>query len=184
MVLTWKSFLKIWKTQPENKYRKNLRDAKMSTRAIQYLNKKGINIKVVEYEHDEKGAEFAARAIGFPLERTIKTLVVDLGNKKYSFALMPGDKQLALKQLAKICNVKRTAMVDTATAERLTGYLVGGISPFGAKQNLPAVIEKDLMKYDRVAINAGQRGVMLIMKPGDIVKALDCDVARIVQQQR
>ncbi len=75
-------------------------------------------------------------------------------------------------------------MVDTATAERLTGYLVGGISPFGAKQNLPAVIEESLMKYDKVAINAGQRGVMIIMAPGEIVKALDCDVARIVQQQR
>jgi len=155
----------------------------MSTRAIQYLNKKGINFKVVEYEHNEKGAEFAARAIGFPVERTIKTLVVDLGNKKYSFALMPGDKQLALKQLARACKVKRAAMVDTATAERLTGYLVGGISPFGAKQRLTAVIEESLMKYDKVAINAGQRGVMLIMAPRDIVKELDCDVARIVQQQ-
>ena len=153
----------------------------MSTRAIKYLNKKGIKFEVVEYEHDEKGAEFAARAIDFSLERTIKTLVVDMGNKKYSFALMPGDKRLSLKQLAKVCNVKRAAMVDTATAERLTGYLVGGISPFGAKQNLTAVIEKDLMKYDRVAINAGQRGVMIIMTPGDIVKALDCEVARIIQ---
>ena len=154
----------------------------MSTRAIQYLNKKGINFRVVEYEHDEKGAEFAARAIGFPLERIIKTLVVDLGHKKLCFSLLPGDKQLSLKQLAKVCNVKRAAMVDTATAERLTGYFVGGISPFGAKQNLPAVIEKGLLKFDGVAINAGQRGVMLIMTPGDIVKALDCDVAGIVQQ--
>ena len=153
----------------------------MSTRAIQYLNKKGINFKVVGYEHDEKGAEFAARAIGFPLERIIKTLVVDLGHKKFCFSLLPGDKQLSLKQLAKVCNVKRAAMVDTATAERLTGYFVGGISPFGAKQNLPAVIEESLLKFDRVAINAGQRGVMLIMAPGNIVKALDCDVAGIVQ---
>jgi len=154
----------------------------MSTRAIQYLNKKGINFKVLEYEHDEKGVEFAARAIGFPLERTIKTLVVDLGNKKYSFALMPGDNQLSLKQLAKVCEVKRAAMMDTATAERLTGYLVGGISPFGAKQNLRVVIDESLLKFDNVAINAGQRGVMLIMAPGDIIKALDCDVAGIVKQ--
>ena len=156
----------------------------MSTRAIQYLNKKGINLKVVEYKHDEKGAEFAARAIGFPLERTIKTLVVDLGSKKYCFALLPGDKQLALKQLARACKVKRTAMVDTATAERLTGYLVGGISPFGAKHNLPALVEESLLKLDNVAINAGQRGVMLIMSPGDIVKALGCDVSEIIQKKK
>ena len=152
----------------------------MSTRAIQYLYKKGINFKVVEYEHDEKGAEFAARAIGFPLERTIKTLVVDLGSNQYCFALLPGDKQLALKQLAKACKVKKAAMVDTATAERLSGYLVGGISPFGAKHNLPAVVEESLLKFDDVAINAGQRGVMLIMSPEDIVKALDCTIEGIV----
>lgn len=155
----------------------------MSTRAIQYLNKKGINFKVVEYEHHEKGAEFAANAIGFSLERTIKTLVVDLGNKKYSLALIPGDKQLSLKQLAKVCNVKRAAMVDTAAAERLTGYLVGGISPFGTKRKLPAVMEESLLKFDNVAINAGQRGVMLIMTPMDIVKVLDCDIVRIVQHK-
>ncbi len=154
----------------------------MSTRAIQYLNKKGINFTVVEYKHHEKGAEFAAKAIGFPLERTIKTLVVDLGHKKYCFALLPGDKKLALKQLAKVCKVKRAAMVDIAIAERLTGYLVGGISPFGVKQNLPAVIEKGLLKFNRVAINAGKRGVMLIMSPGDIVRVLGSEVARIVQQ--
>jgi len=153
----------------------------MLTRAIQYLNRKGINFKVVEYEHDEKGAEFAARAIGFPLERTIKTLVVDMGRGKFCFALLPGDKQLALKRLARACDVKRAAMVDTATAERLTSYIVGGISPFGAKQRLLVVMEERMMKFDKVAINAGQRGVMLIMDPGDIVKELDGNVSRIVQ---
>ena len=154
----------------------------MSTRAIRYLNQKGIIFDVIEYEHDEKGAEFAAMAIGFPLKKTIKTLVVDLGHKKYAFVLLPGDKQLALKRLAKVCQVKRAAMVGTAMAERLTGYFVGGISPFGAKHRLPVVMEETLLEFDNVAINAGQRGVMLIIAPGDIVKALDCDVARIAQE--
>ena len=152
----------------------------MSTRAIQYLNKKGIKFKVIEYKHDEKGAEFAARAIGFPLERTIKTLVVDLGNEKYCFALLPGDKRLDLKRIARVCKDKKAAMADTIIAERLTGYLVGGISPFGAKQNLPVVIEESLLKFDKVAINGGQRGVMLIMAPEGIVRLLNCDIGRIV----
>ena len=154
----------------------------MSTRAIRYLNQKGIHFNVIEYEHDEKGAEFAAKAIGFPLEKTIKTLVVDLGYKKYAFALLPGNKQLALKRLAKVCRVKRAAMVDTAMAERLTGYFVGGISPFGAKQNLPVLMEETLLNFDRVAINAGQRGVMLIIAPKDIIKTLDGNVAKIARQ--
>ena len=83
--------------------------------------------------------------------------------------------------LANVSKAKKAAMVDTATAERLTGYLVGGISPFGTKQNLPAVIEESLLKFDNVAINAGQRGVMLIMALKDIVKVLGCDVAEITQ---
>ena len=97
----------------------------MSTRATKYLNQKGINFNAIKYEHHEKGAEFAATAMGFPLEKTIKTLVVDLGRKKYAFALLPGDKQLALKRLAKVCRVKRAAMGDTAMAERVD-RLFGG----------------------------------------------------------
>jgi Cys-tRNA(Pro)/Cys-tRNA(Cys) deacylase len=153
----------------------------LSTRAIQYLNKKDINFKIAEYRHDKRGAEFAASAIGFPLERTVKTLVVDLGNQKYCFALLPGNKQLPLKQLARACKVKKAAMADLTTAERLSGYLVGGISPFGAKHHLPVIMEKNLLRWEVVAINAGQRGMMLIMDPEDIVSALGCDVAQIVQ---
>jgi Cys-tRNA(Pro)/Cys-tRNA(Cys) deacylase len=153
----------------------------MSTRAIQHLKGKDVSFEVVKYEHEEKGAEFAAHATGFPLERTVKTLVVDLGGRNYCLALLPGDRQLDLKQLAQVFAVKRSAMAATATAERLTGYLVGGISPFGTKQALPAVMEKRIREYTEVLINAGQRGVMLKMAPKDIVKALGCRVASIAR---
>jgi Cys-tRNA(Pro)/Cys-tRNA(Cys) deacylase len=155
----------------------------MSTRAIRYLAKNDIPFEVVTYEHEEKGAEFAARAVGFPLERTIKTLVVDLGQKKYAFVLMPGDKQLNLKRLADAYAVKRAAMADTETARRLTGYQVGGISPFGSRQRLPVAMEESLLAFDRVLINAGQRGTMLMMSPGDIVTALNCTVSRFARDQ-
>ncbi|MGB5423242.1 MAG: aminoacyl-tRNA deacylase [Desulfobacterales bacterium] len=151
----------------------------MSTRAIQYLNRNDVSFELVKYEHEEKGAEFAARATGFPLDRTVKTLVVDLGRRNYCLALLPGDRQLDLKQLAQVFAVKRAAMADTATAERLTGYLVGGISPFGTKQALPSVMEKRIREYAEVLINAGQRGVMLKMAPEDIVKALGCRLESI-----
>ncbi|MGA8240498.1 MAG: YbaK/EbsC family protein, partial [Desulfobacterales bacterium] len=141
----------------------------MSTRAIQHLKWKDVSFDIVKYEHEEKGAVFAARATGFPLDRTVKTLVVDLGGRNYCLALLPGDRQLDLKQLAHAFAVKRAAMADTAMAERLTGYLVGGISPFGTKQALPAIMEKRIREYAEVLINAGQRGVMLKMAPEDIV---------------
>ena len=153
----------------------------MPTRAIRYLNRKDVSFELVKYEHEEKGAEFAARATGFPLDRTVKTLVVDLGGRNYCLALLPGDRQLDLKQLAQVFAVKRAAMADTATAERLTGYLIGGISPFGTKQALPAVMEKRIRECGEVLLNAGQRGVMLKMTPGDIVKALGCRVESIAR---
>jgi Cys-tRNA(Pro)/Cys-tRNA(Cys) deacylase len=151
----------------------------MSTRAIKYLKQKGIPFEAVTYDHQEKGAEFAARATGFPLEQTVKTLVVELERNNYCLVLMPGNRQLNLKYLAKNFAVKRTAIVDTTTAERLTGYLIGGISPFGTKQRLTVVMEKSIQDYDLILINAGQRGMMLKMAPEDIVNGLDCRVAAI-----
>lgn len=151
----------------------------MSTRAIKYLKQKGISFEVVTYDHRKKGAEFAARATGFPLEQTVKTLVVELERKQYCLVLMPGDRQLNVKYLAKLFAVKRTAMATRAIAERLTGYLIGGISPFGTKQRLPVVMEKSIQDHDLVLINAGQRGVMLKMAPEDIVSGLDCRLAAI-----
>jgi Cys-tRNA(Pro)/Cys-tRNA(Cys) deacylase len=153
----------------------------MSTRAISYLKKKKIPYDVVKYEHREKGAEFAASTTGYPLERTIKTLVVELDRRSYCLALLPGDRELDLKKLASSAGIKRTAMVDIKTAERLTGYLVGGISPFGTQQLLGTVMESSILSYEEIMINAGQRGLMLKMAPGDIVKARDCRVASIAR---
>jgi len=152
----------------------------VSTRAIAWLQQKKVPFDVIHYDHEEKGAVFAARSTGFPLEQTIKTLVVDLGNKTFGLALLPGHEQLSLKKLAKAFGVKKAAMAPTQTAERLTGYHVGGISPFGLQQRLPAVMEETLQHWEDVMINAGQRGVMLKMAPCDIVKALGCRVTPLV----
>ena len=153
----------------------------METRASKYLKKKQIPFKTVEYKHEEKGAEFAARAIGFALEKTVKTLVADLGHDGYVLALMPGDKHLSMKKLAKACHAKKAAMADIDTAQRLTGYWVGGISPFGTQRKLPVVMEKTLLQYEQVAINAGQRGIMMLMKPDDILRASDAVCADLIQ---
>jgi Cys-tRNA(Pro)/Cys-tRNA(Cys) deacylase len=152
----------------------------VSTRAIAWLKQKKISHEVVHYDHEEKGAAFAAQATGFSLEKTIKTLVVDLGGASFGLALMPGDQELSLKKLAKAFGVKKAVMATPEAAERLTGYHVGGISPFGLRQRLPAVMEERLLGYDAVMINAGQRGAMLKMAPGDIVAAIGCNVIALV----
>ena len=153
----------------------------MSTRAISHLKKKNIPYDVIKYEHREKGAEFAASITGYPLERTIKTLVVESDRRSYCLALLPGHRELDLKSLASLLGVKRTAMVDIKTAERLTGYLVGGISPFSTQQRLQTVMESSILSNAEILINAGQRGVMLKMAPDDIVKALSCKVMPIAR---
>jgi Cys-tRNA(Pro)/Cys-tRNA(Cys) deacylase len=138
----------------------------MSTPAIQFLKQKKIAFEVLSYEHQEKGAEYAARATGYPLAQTVKTLVVDLGEKGYTLVLMTGDKQLS---------------IDTKTAERLTGYLIGGISPFGTRQRLPTIMDESIFGFDKILINAGQRGRMLMLTPADIQTSLACTVADVAQ---
>jgi Cys-tRNA(Pro)/Cys-tRNA(Cys) deacylase len=146
------------------------------TPAIKFLEAKKIAFEIAQYEHHQKGAQFASQAIGMPVEQTIKTLIVELSRMGYLVVLMPGSKRVSFKQLAKSRGAKRAAMVTTEMAERLTGYHVGGISPFGMKKSLKVGIDKDLMAFDRVAINGGARGIMLIMSPADIVEATGAEV--------
>ena len=151
----------------------------MSTRAIAFLKKRKIAFEVLRYDHIEKGAVFAAQAIGFELAKTIKTLVVATESGSFALALVPGNGQLSPKRMARAMGVKQIALADIAAAERQTGYKVGGISPFATQRRMPAVMETELLNYDRIAVNAGQRGVMLIIAPAVIQKALGAKIASI-----
>lgn len=148
----------------------------MSTRGIRFLKQARIPFEVKRYEHSEKGAVFASKALRHPLEATIKTLVVEFSPGGPAYLLMPGDREVPLKQLARKLGARRAAMADISTAERLSGYLVGGISPFGVHKRLPTFIAGSLLSFDRVAINAGQRGVMVILSPQDIVNAMGAEI--------
>lgn len=154
----------------------------MSTRAIKALTQCRIPFEVVTYEHLEKGARFAASAIGMDLSETVKTLVVELPGQKPVLALLPGDCQLAVKKLAKVLGVKKAQMADVATAERITGYKVGGVGPFGIEPPLAVVMEVKILDHSRIAINGGQRGTMLIMAPADIAAVTHAKVADISPQ--
>jgi Cys-tRNA(Pro)/Cys-tRNA(Cys) deacylase len=151
----------------------------MSTRAIFQLKKMGLPFEAVRYEHLEKGAEFASQATGFPLEGTVKTLVVEISPQSHILVLIAGDRQLDLKRLARALGAKRAELAEPSIAERLTGYHVGGISPFGVKQALPVVMDQDILELEEILINAGQRGTMLKMSPLDVCGALGCNLAAV-----
>jgi len=140
------------------------------TRAIAFLESQDIYFETSEYDHDEKGAVFASQAIGVPLERTIKTLMGEFTPKAHLVFFMPGPKKIPFKRLAQIRRVKRAFMANEATAERLSGYLIGGISPFAMTKRIPVAIDASLLAFDRVAVNGGKRGLMVIMDPSDIMK--------------
>lgn len=155
----------------------------MSTRAIRYLLQNRIAFEVIEYDHRCKGAAYAAQATGFPLSRTAKTLVLAAAAGRYALALMPGDRQADMRRLAAVLSVKRVEMAAAAAAERLSGYRIGGISPFGFRQRLPAVMEAGLLSQETILINAGRRGLMLKMAPAAIRDALGCRVADIAEPE-
>lgn len=151
----------------------------MSTRAIRWLTAANIPFEIIRYDHLRKGAEYAALATGFPLERTVKTLVLAAGPGRYLLALLPGDRQADLRRLAALLAAKRVEMADSAAAERLSGYRVGGISPFGFKQKLPVVMDSSLLAHESILINAGRRGTMLRMAPRVLQEALGCRAGAI-----
>lgn len=144
------------------------------TRGIEFLQKNNISFEVYEYDFKEKGADFAAKALNVSLSSMIKSIVVkDIKSKEFYFCLLGGDKEINLKKIADILDVKKVELASIDEAQRVTGYLVGGISPFGSKTILKVIMDKNLCNFEYVYINGGKRGVILKLKFDDIRKILN-----------
>jgi Cys-tRNA(Pro)/Cys-tRNA(Cys) deacylase len=143
-----------------------------ATRGTAALDGLGVAYERHPYEHLVKGAMFAASALGIEPARLAKTLVVAVDGEP-AFALVPGDRELSLKALARLAGGRSAALVETRDAERLTGYRVGGISPFGARRALPVYAERSYLEHERVALNGGARGLIVELARDDLVRALD-----------
>lgn len=154
------------------------------TPAIRFLQQHRIDFSEIAYayrEEERKGkkdarekVETASLSVGLPLSQTVKTLVAEMDEKKPVLVLVPGDRKLNFKKLAKACNVKKASLMSPEKAERLTGYRVGGISPFGVKNPVAAIMDKNVLMHEKIAINGGKRGLMLILDPKHIYGILNC----------
>ena len=144
----------------------------MKTRGITFLESQKIPFTILTYEHKVKGAEYAAYMLNVPVEQMIKTIVVKDEKSKFYFCLMPGDLDFSLKKVARLLNVKTIALAKEDEAERATGYLVGGISPFGSKKYLPVLLNLSLTAFDEIYINAGARGMILKLKLQNLINLL------------
>lgn len=118
------------------------------------------------YEYEEHGGTgVAARELGVPEHAIIKTLVLEDDSGAPLIMLMHGDREVSTKNLARAIGVKSIKPCDPATAERHSGYRVGGTSPFGTRKKLPVYVETTVLELERILINGGQRGLLVEIAP-------------------
>lgn len=138
------------------------------------------------YDHDPAAESYgleAAAALGLDPAVVFKTLVVELDASarpaRYGVAIVPVADRLDRKAMAAVTGVKKVAMVEPATAERLTGYVTGGISPLGQKSRLTTVLDASAADYDLVYVSGGRRGLDVGIAPADLVVLTDGTLAEI-----
>jgi Cys-tRNA(Pro)/Cys-tRNA(Cys) deacylase len=156
-----------------------------STPATAALKKAGIafTAHIYEYDHDAEHIGMqAAEALGMPPSCVLKTLMLDVDGKP-ACAVIPSDHELAMKKVAAVFGGKNAEMMKPADAERLTGYHVGGISPFGQRKKVPTAIETTAMHEPFVLINGGQRGMLLRLAPVDALRILNAQAADMIGER-
>ena len=152
-----------------------------ATRATRALEKAGIAFTVHSYDYDpsaERVGLQAAEALGEPAERVLKTLMLRLDGKP-ACAILASDHEVSMKRLAAALGGKSAAMMPVAEAERVSGYKVGGVSPFGQTRPVPVAIDEAALAHALVYINGGQRGLQVRLDPRDAARLLSAAVAPI-----
>lgn len=143
------------------------------TPAIRVLRAHKVDFTPHLYEYEEHGGtEVASRELGVSEHATIKTIVLQDEQKHPLIALMHGDKSVSTKNLARLLNVKSITPCSPEIANKHTGYLVGGTTPFGTRHAMPVYMERSILDLEQVYINGGKRGFLVGIRPQDIVQIL------------
>ena len=149
------------------------------TNAVKWLRTQNARFDVLEYTFTEIGADHAAEAVGRPLEMVCKTLIVKATGNAFWVAIVPGDQRFDPRRMTAAIGVRHADLAEQAEAEKVTGYRVGGISPFAMRRKLPVVIEESLLALETIIVNGGRRGVLIEMATEDLVAILDARPADI-----
>ena len=143
------------------------------TTAIRHLRSENVVFSEHLYQYEEKGGTaVSARELGVAEHAVVKTLVMEDERKNPLLVLMHGDCQVLTKELARIMGVKLITPCSPETANRHTGYLVGGTSPFGTKKALPVYIEESILALPEIYLNGGKRGFLVGLAPAEAVRLL------------
>lgn len=160
------------------------------TPATKSLDRAGVAYRVHPYDHDESAESFgleAAEVLGVDPPCVFKTLMAELpgtgpGAGELVVAIVPVHKQLALKALAAAAGAKKAAMADIRAAERSSGYVAGGISPFGQRARRRTFVDASALSFSEVYVSAGRRGLDLSLAPTDLIAVADATVAELTAQ--
>jgi len=136
------------------------------TPAVRLLREKKVDFEPHLYEYEEHGGtRRSARELGADEHSVVKTLVMETEARKPLVVLMHGDREVSTKQLARHLGVKSVRPCDPQTAQKHTGYMVGGTSPFGMRSRLPVYAERTIFGLPRILINGGKRGFLVSIDP-------------------
>lgn len=141
------------------------------TPAIKTLQQAKVLFTTHEYHHDPAVQSYgleAADKMGVEPAQVFKTLVVILDAKDYAVAVLPVSEMLSMKHIARAAGAKKAAMADKADVERITGYVLGGVSPLGQKKSLITFIDPSAHRFKTIFISAGRRGLEIELNPQDL----------------
>ncbi len=143
------------------------------TMAVRFLREHRVEFHARFYVYEEHGGTARASAeLGVDEHAVLKTLVFQTDARDPLLVLMHGDREVSSRQLARILGVRAVSPCDAQVAQRLTGYMVGGISPFGTRSRLPVYAEETIFDLPRVLINGGKRGFLVEIAPAEIERTI------------
>lgn len=143
------------------------------TAAVRVLRQAGVAFGEHPYQYEEKGGTaVSARELGVNEHCVIKTLIMEDDAKAPLVVLMHGDFQVSTKELARAIGVKSVSPCTPDTANRHSGYVVGGTSPFGTKKKMPVYLEESILALPLIYINGGHRGFLVSMPPAELIRVL------------
>lgn len=138
------------------------------TLAVRELQNAGVSFTTHLYEYQDKGGtSVSSRELGVDEHSVIKTLIMEADTKDIFIVLMHGDRQVSTKELARVIGVKTISPCAPATADKWSGYQVGGTSPFGTKRKMTVYMEQTILDLEKIYINGGKRGFLVGMDPKD-----------------
>jgi Cys-tRNA(Pro) deacylase len=157
------------------------------TSAVRTLRNAGIPIIPLFYNYIEHGGtKHASESLGLEEHAVVKTLIMEVHDtrKKFVIILMHGDREVSIRELGRVLGVKRVLPASATDVEKCTGFIPGGVSPFGTRSLLPVYAEESIFRLERIFINGGKRGFLVEIKPDELTKVLKAIPVQVAIEKR